>query len=65
MQAVDCTKTVVPVYQTAMRYVPEDYNIKMHANSAFVTPLVIVIIVSRTLLLTTGCAVIFFASSVI
>ena len=65
MQAINFTKTVVPVYQTSMRYVPEEYNIKMHANFALVTPLVIVIIVSRTFLLTAGCAVIFFASSVV
>jgi len=65
MQTINCTKTVVPVYQTTMRYVPEEYNIKMRAKSALVTPLIIVIIVSRTCLLTVGCAVIWFASSVI
>jgi len=45
-----------------MRYVPQDYNIKMHANSALVTPL---IIVSKTFLLTAVCAMIFFATSVV
>jgi hypothetical protein len=61
MQAINCTKTAVPLYQTTMRYVPEYYNIKMHAKSAHVTPL---IIVSNNFLLTAGCAVIFFADSV-
>jgi hypothetical protein len=51
---------VVPAYQTTTCYVPEDYNIKKHANSALVTPLIIAIIVSRTFLLTAGCAVVFF-----
>jgi len=37
------TITVVPLYLTTMRCVQEDYNIKMHANSEHVTPLIIVI----------------------
>ena len=46
--AINFTKTVIPLYQTTTRYVPEEYNIKIHVNSVLVTPLIIVIIVSRT-----------------
>jgi hypothetical protein len=42
MQATDCPETVVPVYHTIVRYVPEDGNIKVQAKSALIPRSIIV-----------------------
>jgi hypothetical protein len=42
MQSTDCSKAVVPVYQSILRSIPEDGNIDVRANSALDTPVIIV-----------------------